>query len=34
MKEKKLGAKVKALASSVKTHRKTIFERESAAAED
>lgn len=33
MKEKKLGAKVKNLASSVKTHCETIFESESAAAE-
>lgn len=33
MKEKKLGAKVKDPVSSVKTHRETIFESESAAAE-
>lgn len=33
MKEKKLGAKVKDLASSVKTHWETIFESKSAAAE-
>ena len=33
MKEKKLGAKVKDLVSSVKTHWATIFESESAAAE-
>jgi hypothetical protein len=33
MKEKKLGAKVKDLVSSVKTHWETIFESESTAAE-
>lgn len=33
MKKKKLGAKVKDLASSVKTHWETIFESESTAAE-
>lgn len=33
MKEKKLGAKVKDLVSSVKTRWETIFESESAAAE-
>lgn len=33
MKEKKLGAKVKNLVSSVKTHWETIFESESAAPE-